>query len=343
MDLSFLKTMPKVELHAHLNGSLKMDSIQELGMELYGDNSDEFLREIKHFVEFASGNDEDKLNKCFQKFQFMHKLTATKEGLELATEKVIRDFASDNVFYLELRTTPKANSNMSRRQYIEIILHTLEDCLKKYDIIVKLLVSIDRSQGHQVAEEIIDLAIEMRNKYPSLVKGIDLSGNPAIGCFEDFVESLQKAKNAGLKLALHCAEIDNEMETQEMLDFNFDRCGHGTFLTSQQVEQCKKQLITIECCLTSNVKCGTVKGYDLHHFKYLFENKVKAVICTDDCGVFDSTLTEELLIACRTYGLNKEHVYGLSKNAIEASFASKEEKQVMLKRTDKYFKDNQDI
>ncbi|XP_075145903.1 adenosine deaminase-like protein [Haematobia irritans] len=340
MDIHFLKNMPKIELHAHLNGSLKIDSIRELGMQLYGENNEQFLCKIKNFIEFPEDDDNNKLNKCFQKFQFMHELTSTKEGLQLTTEKVIRDFDSDNVIYLELRTTPKSNENMTRREYIEIILNTLQKCQNRYNIMVKLLVSIDRSQGPIVANEIVNLAIEMKCKYPNIVRGVDLSGNPTKGSFNEYTSVLEQAKQSGLKLALHCAEVKNEVETQEMLDFNFQRCGHGTFLTAEQIEQCKKQNITVECCLTSNVKCGTVKHYDLHHFKNLFENNVKVVICTDDCGVFDSTLTDELFIACKIYGLSKTNVYNLCLYAIHSSFTSDEEKYILRDKIETYFKNN---
>lgn len=343
MDRTFFEEMPKIELHAHLNGSLKMDSIKELGLELYGENSTEFLQRIHDFTYFdeSRGNcKEYTLDRCFQKFSFMHELTSTRKGLQLATEMVVRDFALDNVIYLEIRTTPKMNDNMTREEYLEIILQTIQTCIERYNIRLKLLISIDRSQGADVANDIIHLAISMRNKYPGLVKGVDLSGNPKKEHFRDFAPILKKAKIANLKLALHCAEVNNEMEAQEMLDFDFERCGHGTYLTAQQIEQCMKQNITIECCLTSNVKCGTVENYDVHHFGKLLRNNVKTVLCTDDSGVFDCTLSTEYIIAYRAFGLNKDDFYNLSINAIEASFSDPEEKNELRQKINTFFKNN---
>ncbi|XP_058974244.1 adenosine deaminase-like protein [Musca domestica] len=341
MQPSFFENMPKIELHAHLNGSLKMDSIRELGLQLYGENSSDFLKRIQEFTTFPEEMDADKLSKCFQKFAFMHELTSSRKGLQLATQMVIRDFARDNVIYLELRTTPKNNEHMTRREYLETILKAIQASREAYDgIIVKLLISIDRSQGLDAAEEIVNLAIEMKSQYPTIVRGMDLSGNPAKGHFKDFLPSLEKAKKADLHLALHCAEIDNEDEAQEMLDFQFDRCGHGTFLTLKQMQQCKEQNITIECCLTSNVKCGTVKDYDMHHFKRLHDNGIRSVICTDDCGVFDSTLSQELAIASKVFSLNRNNIHGLCINAIAAEFCDDNEKTDLRQRIDKYFADN---
>ncbi|XP_023295997.2 adenosine deaminase-like protein [Lucilia cuprina] len=332
---SFLRKLPKIELHAHLNGSLNTQSIKELGLQLYGENSEEFLRLCEKFTEF---NNTD-LDYCFQKFAFMHELTATKKGLKLACEMVIRDFALDNVIYLELRTTPKVNEQMTRRQYIQLIIEAIQECNVKYNIMVKLLLSVDRAQTLQSAEEIVLLAQQFKESHPDIVKGMDLSGNPNKGKFNDFIPVLNKAKQSKLNLALHCAEVSNPQEIQEMLDFGFERCGHGTFLSPQQLEQCLKRNITIECCLTSNVKCGTVSSYDSHHFRHVFLKNIKAVLCTDDSGVFDTSLTQEFKLACKYYELNMYDIKILTLNAIEACFASSEEKSVLRQQVEKYFKE----
>ncbi|XP_065362154.1 adenosine deaminase-like protein [Calliphora vicina] len=336
---AFLQNLPKIELHAHLNGSLNTQSIKELGQQLYGENSEQFLKLCEKFIEF----DNTDLDYCFQKFAFMHELTSTTKGLKLACEMVIRDFAKDNVIYLELRTTPKLNENMTRREYIKLIIEAIQEYSEKYSIMVKLLISIDRAQSVESAEEIVNLAGDFNEKYPDIVKGVDLSGNPNKGKFNDFINVFSKAKQSMLNLALHCAEVSNPEETQEMLDFGFQRCGHGTFLNQVQLQQCLQSHITIECCLTSNVKCGTVTSYDSHHFKYLFQNKIKAVLCTDDSGVFDTTLTEEFKLACKHFELNKTDINILSLNAIEASFASQQEKYILRQHIEKYFKQTNEV
>ncbi|KAM7364681.1 adenosine deaminase-like protein [Cochliomyia hominivorax] len=329
----FLQNLPKIELHAHLNGSLNTASIRELGLQLYGGNSEEFLKLCEKFIDFKTND----LDFCFQKFAFMHELTATPKGLKLACEMVIRDFAQDKVIYLELRTTPKHNENMSRQKYIQIIIEAIKEYSKQYDIIVKLLISIDRSQSLEIAEEIVCLCKEFKEKYPDIIRGMDLSGNPNKGKFKDFIDVLNKAKQSQLNLALHCAEVLNEEESQHMLDFGFQRCGHGTFLTPEQLQQCQEQNITIECCLTSNVKCGTVKSYNCHHFKNTFEKNIKTVLCTDDSGVFDTTLTQELKLACKYFYLNKDDIYKLSINAVAACFATDQEKQKLTECINNYF------
>ncbi|XP_034663304.1 adenosine deaminase-like protein [Drosophila subobscura] len=330
----FLKELPKVELHAHLNGSLNANSLRDLAEKVYGNTSEEFSQLCARFVNFEKDSN---LDKCFEKFAFVHELTSTAEGLQYATELVIRDFANDNIQYLELRTTPKANKNYLRRDYLRIVLDTIKKGREKYpNILVKLLPSINRSEPVAVAEETVALAVEFAKTDPDLVVGIDLSGNPTQGKFTDFSEALNLARKEGLKLVIHCAEIDNTSEIKEMLAFGMSRCGHGTYLSSEDIAQMKAADIPIECCLTSNVKSGTVSSFEEHHLKQLMEADAPKVVCTDDSGVFDTTLTNELLLVAETFNLTRDHCIDLTMEAVKHSFASDEERQQMALKVEHY-------
>ncbi|XP_017018483.1 adenosine deaminase-like protein [Drosophila kikkawai] len=332
--LQFLKELPKVELHAHLNGSLGIGSLRDLAERLHGSASEEFSQLCQRFIRFDRDSD---LDACFEKFAFVHELTSTAEGLRYATELAIRDFARDNVQYLELRTTPKANGNYSRREYLQHVLEAIGEARKIYpNILVKLLPSINRAEPVAVAEETVSLALEFAQSHPDLILGIDLSGNPGKGRFSDFAPILSLARDQGLKLVLHCAEIENPVEVKEMLNFGMSRCGHGTFLTPEDIAQLKSRNTAIECCLTSNIKSGTVPSLEEHHLKRLMEADAPKVICTDDSGVFDTTLTQEFLLAKETFGLTRDQCVALTLEAVQHSFASVEEKQVMAAKVKKY-------
>jgi len=328
----FLKGLPKVELHAHLNGSLGIKSLCDLGERLYGTSCKDFLKLCAHFSRF-----EKDMDACFEKFAFVHELTSTREGLRFATELAIRDFAEDNVQYVELRTTPKANENYSRRDYLQIVIDAIKAASETYpEITVKLLPSINRAEPVDVAEETVSLAVELARAHPNLILGIDLSGNPGKGRFSDFAPILAQARDKGLKLAIHCAEIENPSEVKEMLHFGMSRCGHGTFLTPEDIGQLKQRNIAIECCLTSNVKSGTVPSLEEHHLKRIMEADAPKVICTDDSGVFDTTLTKEFLIAAETFGLTREQCIDLTLEAVHHSFASEQEQIQMADRVGNY-------
>lgn len=189
--------------------------------------------------------------------------------------------------------------------------------------------SINRSEPLEVAEETVALSLELSKNDPDIIVGIDFSGNPSLGQFSDFIPVLDKARKNGLKLAMHCAEINNQTEIREMLKFGMSRCGHGTFLNSSGFAHMRDLNIPIECCLTSNVKSGTVSSVSAHHLKELMEFDVPKVLCTDDCGVFDTTLSDEFILANETFGLTKSQCIDLTMEAVQHSFATPMEKLKM--------------
>ncbi|XP_058457255.1 adenosine deaminase-like protein [Malaya genurostris] len=323
--MDFFQNVPKIELHAHLNGSLSNRTLLELGAMKYGkDNPGPSNDEC--FYRITNGQNLT-LKECFQKFKYAHDLTDQPETLRYATRAVIQDFAADNVVYLELRTTPKKTVHMSKKQYLTTVLETIRTAQNEIpSITVKLLPSIDRSKGLQEAEENVSLVIELCQEYPDIIKGMDLSGAPFGTRFSDFGNILKKAQAHRLKMALHCGEFEDDDEIQAMLEFGTDRIGHGTFIKGVNLQNAKKRGIPFECCLTSNVKCSTASSYEEHHFKKLWEEGFAVCICTDDFGVFDTSLTQELRTCSEIFGLTTQDILRLQENTIRYTYANDEEK-----------------
>lgn len=145
---------------------------------------------------------------------------------------------------------------------------------------MKLIVSINRREDIRSAEENINLLLKYHKSHPAIVCGVDLSGDPALKTFGDFKHLLAQAKDNGIKLALHCGEIENDAEIMEMLDFGFNRLGHGTFVRDKnEMKLLENKNTTIECCLTSNVLTRSVPNYAAHHFRKYFDCGHPVVIC----------------------------------------------------------------
>lgn len=87
----------------------------------------------------------------------------------------------------------------------------------------------------------MDIVIEMKQEYPDIICGIDFSGSPTDGKFNDFKAAIEKARNNGLKIALHCGEVENSLEIHEMLQFGMDRLGHGTFIKGSNIASISKK------------------------------------------------------------------------------------------------------
>lgn len=83
------------------------------------------------------------------------------------------------------------------------------------------------------AEENLALVLKLAQSNADIIKGMDLSGDPKFGAFNEYKDLLEQARQSGLKLALHCGEINNEDEIAEMLAFGMSRLGHGTCINGE--------------------------------------------------------------------------------------------------------------
>uniref|UniRef100_A0A8C4GU25 Adenosine deaminase domain-containing protein n=1 Tax=Dicentrarchus labrax TaxID=13489 RepID=A0A8C4GU25_DICLA len=310
----FYRELPKVELHAHLNGSVSSQTIEKLIVRKPHLN-------IEHSMTAIGKGQRRTLDECFQVFKVIHQLVDTEEDILMVATDVIKEFAADGVKYLELRSTPREEKNTG------------------VDVDLEFLVAIDRRNGTEVAMETVKLAEEFMLSSGGLVVGLDLSGDPTVGHGKDLLPALQRAKNCGLKLSLHLSEVRSQLEESDLLlNLPPDRIGHGTFLhpevggSQSLVDKVVKNNIPLELCLTSNVKGQTVPSYSKHHFEYWYQLGHPSVICTDDKGVFCTDLSKEYQLAASTFGLSREAVWKLSQQAIDCIFAPDTVKQQLRQK-----------
>ncbi|KAF2884765.1 hypothetical protein ILUMI_21410 [Ignelater luminosus] len=339
MDLFELcKKVPKVELHAHLNGSLSEKTLTTLDVPQH-------LLEGYQIINNLAVTTPEKLNECFKLFKIAHDATASVNSIYVATKHVIEEFYKDNVIYLELRTTPRQESNMTKEEYIAAVVRAIEE--SKDFITVKLILSIDRRHSMEVSKNALNIILEMHEMYPDIIKGIDLCGDPSQGTFHEnlFIE----ARNSGLKITLHCGEIKNDQEVLQMLKFKPDRIGHGTCIhpnyegSDELWKLYKSSSIPTECCLTSNVLCGTTSTYSKHHTREWLQDELPFCINTDDKGVFNTSASEELLHAIENLNLPKTFLIDHSLSAIEYAFASEKEKMKIKEFLMDWKKQNQGL
>ena len=260
-ETSFPFLLPKVELHAHLHGSIRQSTLIEFARSA-NDSGTSFTCRIypmknAHLTKFYNNSNyvgsssfllegERDLNKCFGIFQAIHSMIRSKETVLKVLLEVLEDFMSENVIYLELRSTPRNLEGKSfnirfssfilitwlifqpsifpdgttKLEYIDLLVSTIEMHNELYGdrMLVRLLISIDRSKSLEENEETVELALGVRTRSKVIV-GIDLSGNPLKGNFVSFLPILKKCSESGLFITIHTAEIpDKESVRNEIKD-----------------------------------------------------------------------------------------------------------------------------
>lgn len=185
----------------------------------------------------------------------------------------------DGVLYLELRTTPRASTSFSQKEYIDTILSCIEGQASGL-MTTFLILSIDRRNTAKEAIEVVDLAIQFRSRG---VVGVDLCGNPTNGDVSIFRDAFVKAKEHGLKITLHFAEVpasSTARELKTLLSFDPDRLGHLCHVPEHLKQEIIRRGCGLELCVSCNVKAKLIEGGIAdHHFGYWKETCCSLALC----------------------------------------------------------------
>eukprot|EP01064_Diplonema_japonicum_P033061 TRINITY_DN6427_c5_g1_i1.p1 TRINITY_DN6427_c5_g1~~TRINITY_DN6427_c5_g1_i1.p1 ORF type:complete len:353 (+),score=77.14 TRINITY_DN6427_c5_g1_i1:67-1059(+) len=323
-----LREMPKVELHAHLGGSVREATLRELMRE-------KGLDELK-FVTTGEeqGGAEDRMQKCFKLFDAVYKVTDNLKAIERITKEVVHDYAMENTKYLELRTSLKALDGKTETEYLETVLSAVESATESLPadkkMVTKILVSINRGNDTDKAETNVKKAVEYKSRG---VVGVDFSGNCYKNNFTDFTPFLEYARNNGLPVTLHAGEKEDPKELHQMLDFAPDRVGHFIYTDPAAEKRVRDAKLPIEMCLSSNLI--TAKwSIDDHHVSSWLDHPIS--INCDDRGIFDITHTSEFELLQTLDHIPDKALFDISKSSMDQAFLPDEEKRVLKKGFDAF-------
>ncbi|KAI0887672.1 Metallo-dependent hydrolase [Annulohypoxylon maeteangense] len=325
------KSMPKIELHAHLSGSISRQCLHEIWEMKKAARKTDLEDPL---LVMPPGRHDYDLKTFFPLFSsYIYNLIDDVSSLEHSTKSVIRDFAHDGVVYLELRTTPRAmpTAGLDKAGYVDTVLRAIEDARADTPTLhTRLILSIDRRNSLDEAGEAVALAKLFRDRG---VVAVDLCGDPTKGDVSLFTPVIEEARAAGLKITIHFAEAEasaSEAELNTIMSWMPDRLGHVIHVS----EAIKRQIaerggIGLELCLSCNVHAKMIVGsFEAHHFGGWWRVDGPIVVpCTDDVGIFGSPLSNEWRLIQHHFRLQREEILGLAKKGIGAIFAGDGERE----------------
>ncbi|EPR61467.1 Adenosine/AMP deaminase domain-containing protein [Toxoplasma gondii TgCatPRC2] len=351
-----IASLPKIELHAHLFGSIRVPVLEEIRQRAaeehkqttescYGANADEAAANVARI----EGKCID-IGDAFAYFSAVYEIVRRKDDIVYALRRVLEDFSQDNVVYLELRTTLKTipEEGIDPDNYVALLVEELKSAEKQYPMIVRLILSLNRSRltsEVETREETVKI-LDLVAKYPEWIVGVDIAGDPRKGNILPALEVLEKevmnpsgAHHGKLKVTVHTSEVEgSEKETKAVLKLAPHRIGHGCYLAVDQREFLLKEKICVEICPSSNMCTLNLRDLKDHPFSYYYGKKVLSnavCICTDDIGLFDTSLSKELHVLSQAYNLSLSDVMDLQRSALAAAFCRDEDK---AKIEEKFFR-----
>jgi len=323
--------LPKVDLHRHLEGSLRLKTLADIAIEHGIDLPSYDLEQLRPYVQVTE--EQPDFHRFLEKFKLLRNFYTSKEAVQRITREAIMDAASDNIRYLELRFNPIALSRVqhfSLEAVVEWVMEAVEQAQTETGTRTCLILQIGRDEPIKVAERIVGLAIDYHGP---LVRGVDLAGDETNYPATKFAEPFNKAKAAGLGITVHAGEAAGAESVRAAVEsLQAQRIGHGINVVenSRIVHLLYERGITLEVCPTSNFQTGAVPGLTMHPLTDLFSLRLKVTINTDDPSVSDTTLSDEYVVAIRAIGLKKQHIYQSLHNSIEAAFIPEEERPALL-------------
>jgi adenosine deaminase len=321
-----LATLPKCELHVHLEGALRVETLQRLAQR----NGVDTPHDVSSVYNFGS----------FQEFARLFTLglsvLKTAQDFSDAVDALAVELAEQNVRYAEVTTTAfmHMRRGVPRAEYVE----GLNDGRRRAGargIEIAWIVDIPRSIEPHDSMATVDFLLSPGA--PDNVIALGLGGPEAGWPPSLYVESFDRARAAGLLAIPHAGETDGAERVREALDvLRADRIGHGVRASAdpELLQRLAFEGTPLEVCVTSNVLLGVASDVETHPVSILRDAGVRITVNSDDPAYFATTLTRELEVVGRLLRLDVDGTAGLVRNAFEVSAMPIGTKRAALRELD---------
>jgi adenosine deaminase len=326
----FYRQLPKVELHRHLEGSLRVATLEELARE-YEITLPPGAR-IGPLVQVQADEPFNMIN-FLAKFQTLRLFYLSPEIITRVVYEAVADAAADGIRYLELMFTPVALSRARGFPKGQVMDWVIESALKassSLGITTRLIVSVNRHEDPALAEEVAGLAAE---RFSRGIVGLNLAGNEAEFPAKPFAGIFRQAKTSGLAITIHAGEWGGAENVREAIeDLQADRIGHGVRVLEDAniTAMARERGTAFEVCITSNYQTGVTPSLANHPLGRMLAAGLNVVLNTDDPGISQITLTDEYRLACETLGLSRLALKERIIAAAKASFLPEVEKKLLV-------------
>jgi adenosine deaminase/aminodeoxyfutalosine deaminase len=332
----FIRSLPKAELHLHLEGTVDPPTLSELSRRhptpLTTENNryaniadsgrvftEEEAREVYNYTSFTG---------FLLAFKSVTERLRTADDYELVAYRMMQKLADQNVRHAEVYVSvgvvhwrggdfPPLFEGLERGR---------ERGERDFGLSVAWIFDAVRHFGVDEARRVVEEAICLRDRN---VVGIGLGGDERKAGPEQFREVYQLARDNGLRLTVHAGEtVGPESIWGALRDLNADRIGHGLHAIedSELVRHLAEQQVPVEICISSNVLTGCCSSLEQHPVRKLFDAGVLVTLNTDDPEMFHTTLNREYQIAQQVFGFSDDELRQLAENSFRASFLEGKEK-----------------
>lgn len=326
-----LRALPKAELHCHLDGSLRPDTMLELARE-YGqpmpaDDPDE----LRERMVVTNAHD---LEEYLERFAITLSVMQRADAIERIAYELAEDAARDGVRYLEIRYAPVLNTQegLTPDETVEAAARGLARAEREHGIVSGIIICGLRHLDPSVSLQLARLAVAHRSRG---VVGFDLAGGERGHPARDHAAAFAYAREHNLAVTVHAGEGDGADSVRQAVHLcGADRIGHATRLIEDDAltHYVNDRRIALEICLTSNVQTHATESFDAHPVRQYFDRGMNVVLNTDNRLMSGTTLTDEYLLAARHHAFTFDELATIALNGFAAGFTSWARRTQLLER-----------
>lgn len=316
-------SLPKIELHCHLDGSLPPEFIRRYLLNRFGESVED--------REMMVDPDCHDLAECLKKFDLPLRCLQDRAGLEEAGYQILRQAAAENVRYIETRFAPAQSTaeGLTMREVIRAVLDGMERG-NVFGVKWGVLLCAMRGRPEEENRQMLEAGREFLG---AGVVGADLAGDEARYPMAEYKKLFTDAIAMGYPLTLHAGECGSVENIREAAQIGARRIGHGVAMAGHPEVQrlCREKSIGIELCPTSNFQTRAVRAPEAYPLREFLDAGLLVTVSTDNRTVSGCSLTGELTLAREKLGVTDRELVQMQENAVRASFADTETKEALLK------------
>jgi adenosine deaminase len=326
----FVESLPKAELHCHLDGSMRVSTIIELAkahnVKLPKDTPEE-LNSI-----LAVGMNCKSLEEYLKPFDITCSVLQTSDALIRATYELAEDCAKENIWYLEIRFSPilHTKKGLKLTDVVDAVLVGKKKAEKDFNIKVGIIICGLRHTPPDLSLTLAEVTVAYKNRG---VVGFDLAGAEDGFPAKDHKDSFYLITDNNINTTVHAGEAYGPESISQALHYvSANRIGHGTRLREDGdlLNYVNDHRIPLEMCITSNLQTKAVDSIEKHPVKFYFDIGIRVTINTDNRLISNTTLTDEYMLAIEKFGFTANELKYLIINGFKSAFLPLKEKVEMI-------------
>jgi len=326
------EALPKTDLHVHLDGSLRLETILDLAREGRIELPARDAAGLRAAI--GCGNQFGSLVEYLRGFEITLRVMQTEESLERIAFELAEDAHRENVRYMEVRYAPMLHTRRGLKltRVVEAVLAGLRRARETYGIKSNVILCGIRNISAESSYQMAELAVAYKGRG---VVGFDLAGAEADFPAKHHRQAFQLVRDNNINCTIHAGEAYGpESIAQAIHVCGAHRIGHGCRLreNGDLLHYVTDHRIPLECCPSSNVQTGAVATLESHPLKLYFDLGVRVTINTDNRLITDTSVSKELYLVHRTMGVPFTDIKAMIVAGFKSSFQPFHEKQAMLRR-----------